>query len=147
MVTRAIIRGKYSAMAMPTLSPLGLWVRVKVVIFCVLLLGALGWQRSCNAQQPLAPPAFYIHAAPVEAGAAVVPVAYRIPAPSRRWFINADLYRFADTARLGGAAHLACKASPRNRWLPAQPAYFRSLPRRPPQRVLDSLARASMRQL
>jgi hypothetical protein len=98
----------------------------KCFLLLVAILALLGVQR-CTER--VADRMSTVHSAPASYEAsAVLPVAYVMPEP------------WADTARTGGASHLRRKASPRNRWLPAQPAYFRSLPRKPSQHVLDSLS-------
>jgi hypothetical protein len=111
--------------------------QVKVVFLLLLLLAGLVLQRSCS-DSPALPPAYCSVPATSSDVVAIVPASLVLPAPSGRWV------RLLDSARLAGSrSHLARKASPRSQWLPAQPAYFSRLHRRPPQSFLDSLARAA----
>jgi hypothetical protein len=114
--------------------------KLKVAALLVLLLALLGFQRSCTESAPT-PPTCTLTAPAAQRPEAVLPVFYRVPVRSRQWVP----VPVADTGRAGGPAYLLRKASPRSRWLPAQPAYLPPLQRRPKQRVLDSTAAASMR--
>jgi hypothetical protein len=108
-------------------------------LLLVAILSLLGIQR-CT--QLVTERMSTVHPAPASHSAsAVLSVAYVMPFSSRRWAPRP----VADTGRVGGLDHLRRKATPRNRWLPAQPAYLRGLHRRPSQHVLDSAAAASMR--
>ena len=109
----------------------------KITWLFLLFLAALGLQRCTErvAEQMST-------CSPAPAGhelRATLPVAYLMPPSPRQWV------PLADTSRAGGPDHLRRKASPRSRWLPAQPAYLPPLHRRPRQHLLDSLAAASMR--
>jgi hypothetical protein len=109
----------------------------KIFWLALLLMALLGVQRCTERLADR-----MTSCAPAPAGhelRAVLPVSYLMPVSSRQWL------PLADTARRGGLDHLRRKASPRSRWLPAQPAYLPPLHRRPRQHLLDSLAAASMR--
>jgi len=122
---------------MPFFFTSAFWRELRFAALLLLLLGGLVVQRSCDG--PTVPPPFSA-AAPAHwpEPVAIVPASLLMPHPAGVWVRLLD-----STHRAGSRSHLARKAAPRSRWLPAQPAYFSHLHRRPPQSYLDSLARAA----
>jgi hypothetical protein len=111
----------------------------KVCGLLLLLMAALGVQRCTEG---VAARMSYTAPAARPRPVAVLPVAYILPTAPK---VLRQFAQLLDTGRVGGPSHLHRKANPRNRWLPAQPAYLPGLPPRPPQHVLDSLAALARR--